>query len=327
MRRRSRIGLLVPGLALAAGLHAQEADILQGAPQTSIYVETDYSGNEALENCDWYARASELIAGGEFGAGCQVNIRIRGIINREGALLFAALVERLDQLGHRAANIVLDSRGGDADAAISIGRLVRRNKVFSQMPVRTRLADTFDAVCFSACVVIFSAGYERLAEFNIDGNEALPSRLGIHGPGQYDRQNRRYDSSAQNGEIMRVSRRLKAWFSSIGADEQLVDDMFAVPFDEIRLLSREDLIHYGLRRTGFRRLIRQACDFGWDRSRARLSLSSTRTRPSCDVDATRVPSCVKNCPRENPLAPEELGLSMEYSSQSSMRNFRWNQMA
>ena len=246
MARRSRSPLLVTGLLASAGLAAQQTDILQGAPHTSIYVETDYSGNEALENCDWYARASELIAGGEFGDGCRVNIRIRGIINREGVLLFAALVRALDDLEHRVANIVLDSRGGDADAAISIARLVRDNELFSHVPVTTRIAETFDAVCFSACVVIFSAGYDRLAEFNIDGDEALPSRLGIHGPGQYDRANRRYDSSVQNSEIMRVSRRLKAWFSSVGVDERLVDDMFAVPFDEIRLLTREDLVRYRL---------------------------------------------------------------------------------
>ena len=246
MRRPLRSGLLLPGLVLAASLAAQERDILQGAPHTSIYVETDYDGNERLENCDWYARAYELIAGGEFGNGCQINIRIRGIINREGALLFADLVQSLEQFGHRAANLVLDSRGGDADAAISMARLIRRSRLFSQVPVTTRLDDAFDAVCFSACVVIFSAGYERVAEFNIDGNPDLPSRLGIHGPGQYDRQHRRYDSSGQNGEIRRVSRRLKDWFSGIDVDEQLVDDMFAVPFDEIRLLSREDLVRYGL---------------------------------------------------------------------------------
>jgi hypothetical protein len=246
MRRRLISASIAIGSVLAAGVGAQDRDILQGTPQTSIYVETDYSGNDTLENCDWYARASELVAGGEFGNGCQVNIRISGIINRDGALLFADLARKLEQLGHRAANIVLDSRGGDADAAIAIARLVRQNESFSRVPVRTRLADTFDAVCFSACIVIFSAGYDRFAEFNIDGNEALPSRLGIHGPGQYDRRNRRYDSSAQNGEIIRVGRRLKAWFSSIDVDERLVDDMFAVPFDEIRLLSREDLIDYGL---------------------------------------------------------------------------------
>ena len=45
---------------------------------------------------------------------------------------------------------------------------------------------------------------------------------------------------------MRVGRRLKAWFSSVDVDERLVDDMFAVPFDEIRLLSREDLVRYRL---------------------------------------------------------------------------------
>ena len=175
-------------------------------------------------------------------------IRLRGIINREGARYFRDLVTRLQALGHQPSAIVLDSRGGDADAAIFMARLIRENDLFSVVPVESRVSESFDAVCFSACVVIFSAGYERFLEFDIDGNNALPSRLGIHGPGQFNRDAGEYDSSADNGEIQRVSRRLKDYFRSIGVSESLVDDMFAVPFDEIRLLSREELIGYGLYR-------------------------------------------------------------------------------
>ena len=69
-----------------------------------------------------------------------------------------------------------------------------------------------------------------------------------HEPGrhQFDRQRGNYDTSAANSEIMRESRRLKDYFASIGVAEKLVDEMFAVPFDEIRLLSRQELVDYGL---------------------------------------------------------------------------------
>ena len=229
----------------------QDFDILELAPRTSIYIETDYSGNEELTDCDWHSSASELLAaaatdGARFGRGCQVRIRIRGTINREGAMLFTDLVSRMSDLQYRPASVVLDSRGGDADAAIAIARLIRRNSIFERVPVETRISDDHQAVCFSACVVIFSAGYRRSAEFDIDGNPALPSRLGIHGPGQFDRESGSYDSAATNAEIMRVSRRLKDYFDGIGVPDKLVDDMFAVPFNEIRLLSREDLVSYRL---------------------------------------------------------------------------------
>ena len=45
---------------------------------------------------------------------------------------------------------------------------------------------------------------------------------------------------------MRVNRRLKDYFVSVGVAEQLVDDMFGIPFNEIRLLTREELIAYGI---------------------------------------------------------------------------------
>lgn len=64
--------------------------------------------------------------------------------------------------------------------------------------------------------------------------------------GQFDHARGAYDSSARNPEIARVSRRLKDYFRSIGVAERLVDDMFAIPFDQIRLLNREELIAHGL---------------------------------------------------------------------------------
>ena len=234
----------------AAGAWAQSADILAGAPRTSIYVEARAADNGGKPACDWYRSASDIIdsIGDSPAAGCHVILRLRGIINREGARYFHDLVGRMESLGYRPAAIVLDSRGGDADAAVFIARLIREKEIFSAVPVATRISESFDAVCFSACVVIFSAGHDRVLEFNLDGDPALPSRLGIHGPGQFDRDAGEYDSSADNREIIRVSRMLKDYFRGIGVSESFVDDMFAVPFDEIRLLTREELVGYGLYR-------------------------------------------------------------------------------
>jgi len=228
---------------------AQNYDILERSPQTSIYLETDYFGNDGLANCDWYTSAEDFISPGsaqDYGTGCRINLRIRGIINRDGAALFSETIDRARAQRFRVTAIVLDSRGGDADAAISMARLIRQSVLFSEIPVVARVAEDDQSVCFSACVVLFSAAYRRELEFNIDNNPELPSRIGIHGPGQFDRARSAYDSSAGNMEIARVSRRLKDYFRSIDVNEELVDDMFAVPFDQIRLLSREELVNYGL---------------------------------------------------------------------------------
>jgi hypothetical protein len=232
---------------------ALQQNILENIPPTAIYVETAYEGNENKVGCDWYTPVTQTIESNyadkdQFGQDCVINIRLRGIINREGAELFARLVERLENSSHRPAAVILNSRGGDADAAINIGRIIRDRALFSALPggVQTRIAEDNAAVCFSACVVIFSAGYRRAAEFNIDNNPNLPSRLGIHGPGHYDEKAERYDTAESNAQLIRISSALRKFFKSIDVRDEIVDDMFAVPFDEIRLLSETDLAGYGI---------------------------------------------------------------------------------
>lgn len=240
--------LLCPIIAVGLA-NAQNADILAMAPPTSIVLETDYAGNDDLPNCDWYTPAADFLTSEEpekFGRDCRVNIRIRGVINRDGAKLFAELISSFKDFSYQPTSIVLNSRGGDADAAISIARMIRDTEVFNSMQVETRIDESYDAVCFSACIVIFSAGYQRSLDFNINGDNNLPSRLGMHGPGQFDRSQASYDTSPGNSEIMRMGRRLKQYFRDIGVAEEFVDDMFNVPFDEIHLLTRQELISYGL---------------------------------------------------------------------------------
>ena len=62
-------------------------------------------------------------------------------------------------------------------------------------------------------------------------------------------------------------------------------------------------------------------------AQAHLAESTSRISPSCAVLATKVPSRAKTLARAKPRAPEALGLSTAYSSQSSTRNGRWNHIA
>jgi hypothetical protein len=232
---------------------ARQQNILENIPPTAIYVETAYAGNEHKDGCDWYLPVSDIsdtdfTNASLFGRNCIINIRLRGIINSEGAALFARLVERLEKSGHSPASITLNSKGGDADAAIAIAAIVRDSPLFLSPAggVETRIADDHSAVCFSACVVIFAAGYRRTLEFNIDNNPDLSSRLGIHAPGHFDEKTGAYDTSNSNVQLLRIKRALKRYFSSISVAEEFVDDMFAVPFDNIRLLGEADLAGYGI---------------------------------------------------------------------------------
>ena len=249
MRAAERVALVSAVLAapVSAPISAQDFDVLERSPLTSIYIETAFEGNDGRTDCDWYLSSAEFLespASDDGRRNCRINLTIRGTITRDGAMLFSRITEELTKAGHQTVAIFLDSRGGDADAAIDMARRIRRHELFSG--VTTRIAEHDSAVCFSACIVIFAAGYQRVAEFNIYGRQDLPSRLGIHGPGQFDSLRKAYDTSAENSEIARVKQALIDYFSTVGVSSVMVEDMFAIPFDDIRLLSEADAKRYGL---------------------------------------------------------------------------------
>jgi hypothetical protein len=236
-------------LMLAANAEAAVPDLLQTTPNTGIYVETDYLDLEAA-HCDWYFRAQDFLdarvpAGSEV---CPVIVRIRGTLNQQGARLFWNTTRQLARWPVKVTRIVLNSKGGESTAALQIAGIIRDHEVYRRRDggVLTALDESETAVCFSACLLVFAAGFERHAEFDEYNDPSLPSRLGIHRPGQYDRSSGEYDSKPDNRDIRRVRRQLEAYFDSVGVRRELVDAMFAVPFDQIRLLTRDEAQHFGL---------------------------------------------------------------------------------
>lgn len=235
-------------IMLVAGLVQAEPNLLRLAPDTGLYVEADYLEKDLP--CDWYYAAARFIesppAAGN--TACPVIVRIRGTLNRDGAREFAALSDALENTGAIVTRIVLNSKGGDAVAAFRIARTIRANPVYRRRApgVMTSIDEAESAVCFSACLVVFAAGFERHALFDEYDDPRLPSRLGMHRPGQYDSRHNRYDSSIENRNIRIVRQQLKRYFSSVGVSSDIVDDMFEVPFDDLHLLTESEAQAYGL---------------------------------------------------------------------------------
>lgn len=228
-----------------------QIDVIRLAPPTGIYVETDYQVEQADPGCDWYASAEQLLEsvddeGDATPFDCSLSVRIRGVLNQAGAERFQALTEFLAERRGVPTRVVLNSRGGDAAAALSIADVIRSHPLYRRVDggVVTAIDPSHTAVCFSACLIVFAAGFERHAEFDID--PALPSRLGIHRPAQFDRHRSSYDTAPENRSIRLVRRRLVDYFRSVGVDERIVDDMFTIPFDRIHLLSRSEAVGYRL---------------------------------------------------------------------------------
>lgn len=237
-------------VALLAALPATaDVDLLRTSPRTGIYVESDYLARD--QRCDWYFPAERFIEAEPptvTGSPCKVVVRIRGTLNRDGSRLFRRLSQRLADWPAVVTRIVLNSRGGDAVAAFHIAETIRGEDVYRlrEPGVMTVIDESETAVCFSACLVVFAAGFERHALFDEYDDPALPSRLGIHRPGQYDRRAARYDSSADNRYIRVVRIQLEQYFESVGVSRELVDAMFTVPFDDIRLLTEREAREWGL---------------------------------------------------------------------------------
>lgn len=243
-----RLIALLPVLAASFASPADGGDLLRNAPRTGIYVEAEYAGGGA--DCDWYFSGTQVtqLAPPERDDDCAVVVRVRGTLNRAGAALFAEVSDALLNWPAKPTRVVLNSKGGDSQAAFRMARIIREHAVYRRRRpgVMTAIDEGETSVCFSACIIVFAAGFERHALFDEYDDPALPSRLGIHRPGQYDSRRMSYDSSADNRSIGIVRRQLEHYFDSVGVSRELVDAMFDVPFDEIKLLTEAEARAYGL---------------------------------------------------------------------------------
>lgn len=151
--------------------------------------------------------------------------RISGSISMDDVRVVTGVLERM-----RAENetpfFLLDSEGGDVEAAISIGRLFR--KMSAHVFVQYRVAK-----CFSACVFIYAGAIHRNAE-----------RIGIHRPFSLTTKQRTYD------EIQVQQRRLnaiaKAFLEEMNVSPRLLEAMNRVSPEEIRVLSSAEMEEFGL---------------------------------------------------------------------------------
>ena len=147
-------------------------------------------------------------------------------------------VRRLLELTHDAAvqhktdadfawGFELDSQGGSVAAAMAIGRLFRKERVWVTVP--------YWAQCHSACVLILVGAVNRL----------IFGKVGIHRPFL------EVPQQEVTPEIIRVSYQhmlqdLRTYFSEMDISEQLADDMLRIEPSNIRLLNDAALVRYGI---------------------------------------------------------------------------------
>lgn len=155
----------------------------------------------------------------------------------------------------------LNSRGGNLESAIAIGRQLRRMRAF---------ALTWDtAPCYSSCVFILAGGVRRM----------LGGNIGIHRPYSLSTEKRDYDNVQR--EHIRIASLAKAYLAEVNVSPALFDAMMRIPPEQIRILSPSELDIYGISETD---PVEQELEYAAEARRYGLSkMEYLRRRAAADV--------------------------------------------
>lgn len=134
----------------------------------------------------------------------------------------AALEKLIPQ--HRV--ILLNSAGGDLDAAMDLGRILRKHST---------VAIVFpNHVCASACVFVLAGS----------NNRTVSGKIGIHRP--YQLQDDATTAEEQKANYISLGNKVKEYLNEMNINPVLYDDMIRISSGGVKFLSEQDLERYGL---------------------------------------------------------------------------------
>jgi hypothetical protein len=154
-------------------------------------------------------------------------VTVSGEITARDPLALTAILHRTD-LQKTLVLVRFDSGGGDAHAAMALGRALRSVSAHGYVPPNRR--------CFSACVLALAGAATR----------AIHGRLGIHRP---------EPTTAAHASSSRHSKRkddyaseIRRYLVEMQISPDLYDAMIQVPPQDMRILTRAQLQAFGLLR-------------------------------------------------------------------------------
>jgi hypothetical protein len=124
-------------------------------------------------------------------------------------------------------SVELNSPGGSVDAAMAIGRIMRKNE-----------AGTFvnrGAICFSSCVLILAGGSFRSFE----------GKIGIHRP-YFPVPSGDVSAESIKATYQKTLQDLRTYLREMNVVEGLADAMLRVEPENLRLLGEPELANYGI---------------------------------------------------------------------------------
>lgn len=196
-------------------------------------------------------------------------ITVRGEIRAGDDLVFARLLKREGKLW-----VDLDSPGGDVDAALAIGRLVRKREGSVNV----------NGKCYSACVLIFAGGVTRLDLTGLfSGAEDPESKVGVHrlyfselSPGLTQAQVKAdYDAKLT---------KIRNYLREMDVAPEFVSYMQSIEPEQMHLMTSSELDRFGLGASDVvyneRTTARQAAELGLTSAQYREREQRVRAAPN-----------------------------------------------
>ncbi|NMG43812.1 hypothetical protein GPA22_08720 [Aromatoleum toluvorans] len=150
---------------------------------------------------------------------------ISGFIGPTDLVLLRPIIERA--LSQRLSmTFRLNSRGGDVRTAIELAKWMRR--------LRATAVGGQSDVCLSSCVFLLAGATSRIA----------PGTVGIHRPFSTDTGAKDYDTAQR--EYRELQTLVRMFFQDMNVSDTLYDAMLRVPPENIRVLTRDELLAFGL---------------------------------------------------------------------------------
>jgi ATP-dependent protease ClpP protease subunit len=175
----------------------------------------------------------------------------------------------------------LNSNGGDVDAAMAIGRLLRKYGV--------RTVVRRGSKCLSSCVFLLMAGLERWV---------ISDEVGVHRPFFTDLNSQTDINEIKNMRLKGIER-IRTYLTEMDIPTSLLDLMMTTPPNEIKYLNLEERKNFGL----------YGADPSWDEKRNAIlasyyGLTSSEYRK---LNAIASQTC-KNRDIDNPIMEDEASL-------------------
>lgn len=147
-----------------------------------------------------------------------------------------AFRQRASLSGDQYGIVIFNSAGGDPEAAMELGRLIRASGYATQIGKLAGHRDSVEpGVCESACPIAFAGGKFRLLDDHT-------GKLGVHRiyvakPGRWADDSRK---------LFDGEKRLSAYFSEMGIDPEFLEIMRRTSSEEIRPISMKSAYHWKL---------------------------------------------------------------------------------